>query len=114
MRTFFILNLFINCCYSFISNAPTPHNSNSKTQKCITMTSVRHPAFSRITSCYLNKNNDGDNEISDLVNKLTLLVLYNFLLFYSIYYMFFEKNILLDQSNSDPFNNLPLYLARIL
>ena len=94
MRTFFILNLFINCCYSFISNAPTPHNSNSKTQKYGSSSLTKRPAIARITSCYLKKNNDDDNQkISDLVNQVIYYVIYNTILYYFIiYYIFYSKH----------------------
>ena len=94
MRTFFILNLFINCCYSFISNAPTPHNSNSKTQKYGASSLTKRPAIARITSCYLKKNNDDDNQkISDLVNQVIYYVIYNTILYYfMIYYIFYSKH----------------------
>jgi hypothetical protein len=94
MRTFFILNLFINCCYSFISNAPTPHNSNSKTQKYGSSSLTKRPAIARITSCYLKKNNDDDNQkISDLVNQVIYYVIYNTILYYfMIYYIFYSKH----------------------
>jgi hypothetical protein len=94
MRTLFILNLFINCCYSFISNAPTPHNSNSKTQKYGSSSLTKRPAIARITSCYLKKNNDDDNQkISDLVNQVIYYVIYNTILYYyMIYYIFYSKH----------------------
>lgn len=94
MRTLFILNLFINCCYSFISNAPTPHNSNSKTQKYGSSSLTKRPAIARITSCYLKKNNDDDNQkISDLVNQVIYYVIYNTILYYFIiYYIFYSKH----------------------
>ena len=95
MRTFFILNLFINCCYSFISNAPTPHNSNSKTQKYGSSSLTKRPAIARITSCYLKKNNDDDDnqKISDLVNQVIYYVIYNTILYYfMIFYIFYSKH----------------------
>jgi len=94
MRTLFILNLFINCCYSFISNAPTPHNSNSKTQKYGSSSLTKRPAIARITSCYLKKNDDDDNQkISDLVNQVIYYVIYNTILYYyMIYYIFYSKH----------------------
>ena len=92
MRALYIISLFINCCYSFISNPPTPHNSNAKTPKCIITTNlIKRPIFSRITSSYLKKNNS-DDETNKIMQQLIILVLYNWLLFYSIYYIFFDNS----------------------
>jgi hypothetical protein len=90
MRTIYLINLFIICCYSFVV-PPTPHNSNKPIKNLFENKVKRISSSLAITANYCKKDNNHD-ETDKLFNKLILNIIYNYVLYYYIYYYINEHN----------------------
>jgi hypothetical protein len=86
MRTIYLINLFIICCYSFVI-PPTPHNSNKLSKSLFTSKLKRISSTLAITTNYCKKDN---NETDKLFNRLIVNIIYNYVLYYYIYYYLYE------------------------
>uniref|UniRef100_A0A6C0CF16 Uncharacterized protein n=1 Tax=viral metagenome TaxID=1070528 RepID=A0A6C0CF16_9ZZZZ len=88
MRTVYLINLFIMCCYSFVV-PPTPHNSNKLSKSSFTSRLKRISSTLAITTNYCKKD-DNENETDKLFNRLIVNIIYNYVLYYYIYYYLYE------------------------
>jgi hypothetical protein len=90
MRTIYLINLFIICCYSFVV-PPTPHNSNKPSKTFFSNKLKRISSSLAITTNYCKKDdNENDNDTDKLFNKLIVNIIYNYVLYYYIYYYLYE------------------------